>query len=208
MFTFNKNYPCYILKILVSIINISTVFTIVFFQLLQDVVWGRAFEVVGNSTALPYLQKREDSYICATVAFYPQDDDDDATEPLLARTYIADPCNRWWLGEAPLEDICMQIVHCRGDSGHNVEYLLKLAEYVRAHLPADRDPELFRLEALVREQLRRQRVNVNELMGLGAHHCGRHDCKLESTTSQPGAASYDGDFTNRLPDKKLRCVNI
>lgn len=166
--------------------------------------------MVVNSTALPYLEKREDSYICATVAFFPQDDDvDDETTPLLARTYIADPRNRWWLGEAPLEDICMQIVHCRGDSGHNVEYLLKLADYVRAHLPSDRDPELFRLEALVREQLRRQRVNVNELMGLGGHTCGGHDCKTESVSSrQFGATGYDGDFTNRLPDKKLRCVNI
>ena len=178
-------------------------------------VWGRAFEVVPDSTALPYLEKREDNYICATVAFYVKGEDTAA--PLQARTYIADPCNRWWLGEAPLEDICMQIVHCRGDSGHNVEYLLRLAEYVRLHLPADRDPELFRLEALVREQLRHQRVNPNELMGLArpqpglAQCCGHHhvDKAAESGSSRIQAgAGYDGDFTHRLPDKKLRCVNI
>jgi cation transport regulator ChaC len=62
--------------------------------------------------------------------------------------YVAGPANRNYLGPAPLERIAEQIASSRGPSGPNPEYVLRLAEALRA-LGAD-DPHVFELEALLR----------------------------------------------------------
>lgn len=61
-----------------------------------------------------------------------------------ALTYVAAPGNPHWLGPAPLPAIARQIATCRGPSGANLEYLLRLAAALR-ELPAD-DPHVFALE--------------------------------------------------------------
>jgi cation transport regulator ChaC len=45
--------------------------------------------------------------------------------------YLATPENPNYLGEAPLPEIADQIRGSRGPSGHNVEYVLRLAEALR-----------------------------------------------------------------------------
>lgn len=68
---------------------------------------------------------------------------DDARE-LSALTYVATPDNPNWLGPAPLPAIARQIAGCRGPSGDNLEYLLRLAAALRDE-GAD-DPHVFALE--------------------------------------------------------------
>ena len=61
-----------------------------------------------------------------------------------ARTYCATDDNPEFLGPAAVPDIAQQILHSRGPSGPNLEYLLRLAEALRA-MNAE-DAHVFALE--------------------------------------------------------------
>jgi len=61
--------------------------------------------------------------------------------------YIAATTNPAFLGDAPLDVIAAQINRCKGRSGTNVDYLLKLARALRRLSISD--PHVFELETLV-----------------------------------------------------------
>lgn len=69
-------------------------------------------------------------------------DDGSSTEGLV---YIATEDNSAFLGPAPALEIARQIANSTGPSGPNREYLLKLAEAIRAL--DSHDPHVFELEA-------------------------------------------------------------
>ncbi|ANB17055.1 gamma-glutamylcyclotransferase [Dokdonella koreensis] len=62
--------------------------------------------------------------------------------------YIADPANAAYLGPAPEADIARHIASAHGPSGPNRDYLLRLADALRA-LGAD-DPHVFTIERHLR----------------------------------------------------------
>ncbi|RZF32461.1 hypothetical protein LSTR_LSTR014339 [Laodelphax striatellus] len=132
----------------------------------RDVVWGRAFRLVGEA-ALRYLEKREcllGGYKTIIGNFHPRHDVPGLTSfPVLI--YVATPDNHLWLGDASIADIANQIVDCRGASGHNVEYLLKLARFMREHIPEADDKHLFTLEFLILSKIKEQNLSLNYLMG-------------------------------------------
>ena len=74
----------------------------------------------------------------------------DDTAPAAGWIYIATDKNPNYLGPAPLADIAAQVRTSRGPSGHNLEYVLRLAEALRA-MAAD-DPHVFALERLLRDE--------------------------------------------------------
>ncbi|MEM9622561.1 MAG: gamma-glutamylcyclotransferase [Pseudomonadota bacterium] len=74
-----------------------------------------------------------------------RDDDTHAVEGLV---YIATADNFAYLGEAEPDVIARQILRSHGPSGSNLDYLLQLADALRA-LDAD-DPHVFELEYRVR----------------------------------------------------------
>nr|CAD7433077.1 unnamed protein product [Timema monikensis] len=137
-------------------------------QISKGVVWGRAFLLQGEA-ALPYLTTREchlGGYISTITTVYPQHGVD--TKPFPALLYLATPnnrhwlgesplsqiivsyvcCYRHWLGEAPLHEIACQIMESSGPSGHNVEYLLRLASFMKEQVPEAMDDHLFTLEIM------------------------------------------------------------
>ena len=61
--------------------------------------------------------------------------------PTRALVYIATDANPEYLGPAPLGDLVAQIRLARGPSGANVEYVLRLAEALRAMDVEDADDE-------------------------------------------------------------------
>ncbi|OED37453.1 gamma-glutamylcyclotransferase [Chromatiales bacterium (ex Bugula neritina AB1)] len=63
--------------------------------------------------------------------------------------YVASQSNHAFLGEAPLAEIAEQIGRSHGPSGSNREYLLRLAEALRAL--GLHDEHVFKLEDLVRQ---------------------------------------------------------
>lgn len=118
---------------------------------LQAQTWGAAYEVAGSQIeeCLQYLNIREvmvGGYIMDTVEFFPNEKDQ---APVKALVYIATPDNPMYLGRASTEEIAAQIVSCKGNTGHNVEYLVRLAEFMRAHCPEAEDEHLFSIEAAV-----------------------------------------------------------
>ncbi|KAG2454488.1 hypothetical protein HYH02_001506 [Chlamydomonas schloesseri] len=118
------------------------------------VTWGAAFRLAGSAeeqaAALAYLEWREKQYdVRHYVDVYGSDGQ------LLVRgalVYIASPANSNYLGPAPLPAIAAQIATSRGPSGPNCEYLFRLADAMRAAGVHD-DPDLYELEALVRQEL-------------------------------------------------------
>jgi cation transport protein ChaC len=116
--------------------------------------------------------------------------------------YIALPTNPHWLGEDDLSTIAQQIVESRGFSGHNVEYLLRLAMFMREELPGIYDAHIFELEKHVREQLMKRKICLNSVMGSMPERVRRDSHEQERR--QP----LTFEFSSRVPDKKLRCLNI
>lgn len=118
---------------------------------MQVCTWGVAYEVTDSQIegSLQYLHTREvilGGYIMETVEFFPKEE---GQEPLLALVYIATSDNPIYLGPASDKEIAHQIVVCRGKSGHNIEYLVRLAEFMRLHCPEVEDEHLFSIEATV-----------------------------------------------------------
>ncbi|KAB1717970.1 gamma-glutamylcyclotransferase, partial [Klebsiella pneumoniae] len=113
--------------------------------------WGVAFEVTGSQVeeSLKYLNVREavrGGYLTRVVDFFLQDTNQ---SPVQALVYIATPDNPIYLGPASTKEIAAQIAVCKGKSGHNTEYLLRLAEFMRVSCPNVDDPHLFSIEAAV-----------------------------------------------------------
>ncbi|XP_041832161.1 glutathione-specific gamma-glutamylcyclotransferase 1-like [Melanotaenia boesemani] len=110
--------------------------------------WGVAFEVSDSQVeeSLKYLNVRETvcgGYITRIVDFYPEGED---RSPVPALVYIATADNPLYLGPATPEEIGAQIAVCRGRTGHNLEYLLRLAEFMRKSCPHVEDHHLYSIE--------------------------------------------------------------
>lgn len=190
----------------------------------ESIVWGRAFLVRGK-TAMPYLNTREGTlggYTTSFEHFYPKNHSDMCDgdslpcdigcEGRTIRTmmYVACPTNSLWQGEAPLHEIANQIVSCRGPSGHNAEYVLRLAIYMRENIPDAHlyDPELFTLEIMIRSRIKEQKIPLHIIMGEAAPNDNTASSSSSYEDDLDVRPRRSFDFTARLPNKNLRCVNI
>ncbi|XP_059046886.1 glutathione-specific gamma-glutamylcyclotransferase 1 [Achroia grisella] len=171
----------------------------------EGITWGKAFLVAAdNEAALPYLSTREcqlGGYKVVTVDFYPRllspsNNNYITGEKTEALMYIAVPGNKHWLGTAPLLNIADQILICRGPSGTNVEYLLRLVDFMRDEIPEALDDHLFSLERLVKKLAAEKKICLKSMMGV----------QKETSEVQTSTASFQ--FASRIPEKKLRCVNM
>ncbi|XP_028293893.1 glutathione-specific gamma-glutamylcyclotransferase 1-like [Gouania willdenowi] len=111
--------------------------------------WGFAFEVVDHQMeeSLQYLNQREviqGGYMREMVEFFPEGNNQ---EPLMTIVYIATSDNPLYLGPASNQEIATQVATCSGNAGHNIEYLVRLAEFMRLHCPDVEDEHLFSIEA-------------------------------------------------------------
>ncbi|KAK2716827.1 putative glutathione-specific gamma-glutamylcyclotransferase 2 isoform X2 [Artemia franciscana] len=124
--------------------------------------WGVAFKVKGDA-ALKYLGVREcllGGYITTTGEFHPKE----GGSPLKVLVYVATQKSQHWAGKAPTKDIALQIANAQGVNGHNVEYLLRLAEFMRTEAPEVRDRHLFELESIVVQLLGQYSEENSHLM--------------------------------------------
>lgn len=111
--------------------------------------WGVAFQVTGTQVeeSLKYLNVREavcGGYVTKVVDFVPEGENQGTVQALV---YIATPDNPLYLGPASPEVIGAQIAVSQGKTGHNLEYLLRLAQFMRKRCPQIEDSHLFSIEA-------------------------------------------------------------
>lgn len=119
----------------------------------EEKVWGIAYEIAAKDipSVINYLDFREkNGYKATWVTFHPQDT---CHDPFETKLYIATPQNEFYLGPAPLTEIANQILHSKGPSGTNYDYLLNLAQGLRDICSDVKDDHIFQLEVLVRKGL-------------------------------------------------------
>lgn len=174
----------------------------------DGITWGCAYKITG-STALNYLKQREctlGGYTTLYSNFYPRvaaDDMELCGEAFSALLYIATEENDLWMGETPLPIIAQEIADSKGPSGHNVEYLIRLANFMRDELRGIvvEDEHLFQLEKIVRNILAERKICVYSLMG-------RQPERIRRDSHEEIRRPTTFEFSSRVPDKKLRCLNI
>ena len=171
-------------------------------------MYGVAFAISGEA-AIPYLSKREcelGGYTTVFTTFYPVSGD-----PFKVLLYVATPKNPLWMGDAKIVDIAEQIVDCRGPSGYNVEYVLRLANFMKHHFPECEDNHLFSLEEEVLRRVNDKKMCLRTLMGDG-EGCVTFvkEERRRSTDSTDDNQERIETFqhTTRVPEKTLRCLNI
>jgi len=110
--------------------------------------WGVAYHVVADvyGAMLERLDAREVGGYDRHMVTVQRSDGTPLSEVLM---YLATPTNPGYLGAASDEAMARQILHARGPSGSNREYLYRLAHALRAQ--ALEDAHVFRLEQAVRE---------------------------------------------------------
>ena len=82
------------------------------------------------------------------------------TEPIYSIVYYATPNNETYLGDGPLDVLADDIATSCGVVGHNIEYLFRLADFMRENLPDEKDEHLFALDRLVRVKLQLSTKNI------------------------------------------------
>lgn len=181
----------------------------------NGLTYGCAFKVTGPD-ALQYLDTRECSlggYLTTTTKFYPhvaQDDSEEAPwnagEAFPVQLYIATEESSHWAGESSLQDLAEHICDSQGASGHNVEYVLRLAQFIRTEIPEIVDHHLFELEMLIKEALERRQVQLNEVMGRPPPP---HRRRRSSTGELEGQARrITFEHRSRVAARRLRCLQI
>ena len=98
------------------------------------------------------LRNREKGgYTIHEVVFYPKDE---RTAAFTVLVYIGTETSQNYLGPASTQAIAAQIVKSKGLSGRNADYVLELAETMRAIAPHVNDEHLYTLEAKVKDILK------------------------------------------------------
>lgn len=168
--------------------------------------WGCAYKITGR-TALEYLNEREcnlGGYVTELTKFYPRVSSPGTEingEAFPVLLYIATDLNCHWMGEASCEELANQIVDSHGPSGHNVEYVLRLAKFIREEIPGAFDEHLFDLERHIKELLEERKIEVHQIMGPQPQRIRRdsHENVMRPTSFE---------FTSRVPAVRLRCLHI
>ena len=125
---------------------------------------GVAMELTGDE-ALDYLNNREmtlGGYTQKITLFHTADN---KHPPFPVLVFVATARSSFWLGPASAEDIAEQVLVSSGPSGHNVEYVLRLADWVHESLPEIWDDHLFSIETQVRLMIKERGLCLGTLMG-------------------------------------------
>lgn len=172
----------------------------------EGICWGCAYKVTGD-LALSYLEQREctlGGYATAYTKFYPRVASEFSGlsgEAFPVLLYIATPTNDYWMGDEHPEEIAKQIVSASGPSGHNVEYLIRLAIFMREEIPGVIDEHLFSLETLVRSELTSRKMCIFSVMG-------NHPPRIRRDSHESLRRPINFEFTTKVKEKRLRCLNI
>jgi len=175
----------------------------------QDVTHGVALELQGEE-ALDYLNNREmtlGGYSQQITLFHPASQDGQPSPPPFpVLVFVASPnSGPYWLGPASPADIAEQVVASSGPSGHNVEYVLKLAEWLHTALPEVWDDHLFTIEMEVRVRVKQRGLCLQTLMG--EKDSVSEPSTRDLQTVSPNSARR-GTFARTCQKTCLKCVKL
>ena len=114
----------------------------------------------------------------------------------------------------------IKVVACSGNSGHNVEYVLRLADWMRETLPKVKDDHLYTIELHIRHIIKERNLCLKSMMN--DENCNTHkvapikedaetknsDTESDSATSDSESTTSNTDFSSKVLNKKLRCVKV
>jgi len=165
---------------------------------------GIALELKGKE-ALDYLNNREmtlGGYLQKISTFHPTEKE---IPPFPVLVFIATHESKHWLGPACEASIAKQVVNSCGPSGHNVEYVLKLANWLRLTFPKVFDQHLYLIEHHIRHEIEVQKLNLDDLMGVD--EVG--EVAVASSIPAPApAVNRPSSFMSCCQQKTLRCVKL
>ena len=167
--------------------------------------FGVAMELTGDE-ALDYLNNREmtlGGYSQKITLFHPADT---SNSPFPVLVFVATPKSSYWLGPASPDLIAEQVVSSSGPSGHNVEYVLRLADWLHQELPHVQDEHLFSIEQEIRLKIRERSLSLKFLMGE----------KEEPVEAQPEVSHSESSpqtgrrttFTAHCQKNCLKCIKL
>ena len=114
-----------------------------------------------------------------------------------------------------------QVVYSSGNSGHNVEYVLRLADWMRDKLPDIEDDHLYTIESHIRRIIQENNLCLKSMMQ--NEKCRTHsisdtssdneekvECEdeIEDVSSDTESASTTSKYSSKVLNKKLRCVKV
>ena len=105
---------------------------------------------------LSVREKLLGSYVTISEEFYSKSS---CQGPCDVLVYLATEVNPLYVGpvsedeDTDLDCIADTVVHARGTVGPNTEYVTRLADYIRKHIPEERDDHLFKLDIKIRNKM-------------------------------------------------------
>ena len=102
------------------------------------------------------------------------------------------------------------MTECRGAAGHNIEYVIRLADFFRDHLPEVHDDHLFSLEASVRQHMEQKKMvwieSSTSLKEPQSTELAATDAESVAADAQVRRDSFQ--HQSRLAPKKLLCLKV
>jgi len=170
-----------------------------------EVTHGIAMELKGEE-ALEYLNNREmtlGGYLQKITQFHATEKD---IPPFPVLVFVATPQSKHWLGPADSQYLAKQVVSSSGPSGHNVEYVIKLAQWLRKTFPEVVDEHLYSLETQVLAEVEIQGLCLNCLLGDELQDPAPAAVTAPAHLSNPPARQTT--YCANLTVKSLRCVKL
>ncbi|XP_065577701.1 putative glutathione-specific gamma-glutamylcyclotransferase 2 [Artemia franciscana] len=141
--------------------NPGRVVTLVPSDNLEDKVWGVAYEITDDRD-IEKLNHREKRYELAQEVLFTSLC---GTIQLNVNLFVGNCNGPLFLGPASVEVIASQVVKAHGPSGTNVEYVLRLAEFMRTCCPGEEDEHLFEVETLIVKMVSNNKPSPSESEG-------------------------------------------
>jgi len=169
--------------------------------------YGVAMELTGDE-ALDYLNNREmtlGGYIQKITLFHTADN---KHAPFPVLVFVATPKSSYWLGPAESHVIAEQVIGSSGPSGHNVEYVLRLADWFHQMLPNVYDDHLFSIETQLRIKIKERNLCMKTLMGEKEEEVEPVHVAQEHHDPDSPSAARRGTFTFTCEKKCLKCMKM
>jgi len=169
--------------------------------------YGVAMELTGDE-ALDYLNNREmtlGGYIQKITLFHTADS---KHAPFPVLVFVATPKSSYWLGPAESHVIAEQVIGSSGPSGHNVEYVLRLADWFHQMLPNVYDDHLFSIETQLRIKIKERNLCMKTLMGEKEEEVEPVHVAQQHLDPDSPSAERRGTFTFTCEKKCLKCMKM